>query len=414
MAAFRGTESSIARALALINDGALDGNAGVEELAERVGLGERQLRRLFERHLGASPVSVAQTRRVLFSKQLVEETRLSMSEVALASGFGSVRRFNAAFSGLYGRAPASLRRARKQVRNTAVTLKLGYRPPYDWDAMTSFLATRALPGVELVEGDRYLRSIELDGVAGSLEVRPGRGVLLTTLRLPSVRALPGLVARVRRAFDLDADVTAISGHLSRDLRLAPLVRARPGLRTPGGWDGFEQGIRAILGQQISIAAARTLATRLVALAGSDVPADQSGDERVTRLFPSPTRLIAADLSSLGMPGARRSALQSLARAAFQPALFDRGAPLETALARLGQLPGFGSWTAEYVAMRALGHADAFPAGDIALRRAAGNGAGVLSERELASRAEAWRPFRAYAAQHLWTAVGLSPTGATHE
>lgn len=414
MAAFRGTQSSIGRALALINDGALDGDEGVEELAARVGLGERQLRRLFDRHLGASPISVAQTRRVLFSKQLVEETRLSMSEVALASGFGSVRRFNAAFSGIYGRPPASLRSAKKHGRNTAVTLKLGYRPPYAWDAMIEFLAARALPGVEFVQGDRYVRSIELDGFAGSLEVRPGRAVLLTTLRLPSVRALPGLVARVRRAFDLDADVSAISGHLSRDARLAPLVRARPGLRTPGGWDGFEQGIRALLGQQISVAAARKLAIRLVELAGSDLSTTESGDERVTRLFPSPARLLAADLSSLGMPGARRSALQSLARAALDPTLFDRGAPLETALARLGELPGFGAWTAEYVALRALGHADAFPAGDIALRRAAGNGQGVLSERELASRAEAWRPFRAYAAQHLWTTASLSRSGAPHD
>jgi 3-methyladenine DNA glycosylase/8-oxoguanine DNA glycosylase len=160
-----------------------------------------------------------------------------------------------------------------------------------------------------------------------------------------------------------------------------------------------------------VAAARTLAIRLVALAGSDVAPDQSGDERVSRLFPTPARLLAADLSSLGMPGARRSALHSLARAASEPALFDRGAPLATALARLGQLPGFGAWTAEYVALRALGHADAFPAGDVVLRRAAGNGHGVLSERELAAKAEAWRPFRAYAAQHLWTAAALPHPGA---
>jgi AraC family transcriptional regulator of adaptative response / DNA-3-methyladenine glycosylase II len=411
MAAFRGTESSIARALALIHDGALDADRGVSELAERVGLGERQLRRLFERHLGASPISVAQTRRVLFSKQLVEETNLSMAEVALASGFGSVRRFNAVFSGLYGRTPASLRQTRTRNRNAAVTLRLGYRPPYDWDGVLAFLRTRALPGIELVDGDRYVRSIELEGMAGSLEVRPGRGVLLTTLRLPSVRALPGLVARVRRAFDLDADVGAISEHLARDPKLAPLVRERPGLRTPGGWDGFEQAIRALLGQQISVAAARTLAIRLVALAGSDVSPDQSGNEHVTRLFPSPARLLATDLSSLGMPAARRSALHSLARAASQASLFDRGAPLPTALARLGELPGFGAWTAEYVALRALGHADAFPAGDVVLRRVAGNGSGLLSERELVARAEAWRPFRAYAAQHLWTAAAVPQSGA---
>ena len=249
VAAWRGTESVVARALALIAEGGLDGGGGdtdcdsdagasVDALAERVGLGERQLRRLFERHLGASPVQVAQTRRLLFAKQLLQDTRLGMTEIALAAGFGSVRRFNAVFRGLYGRAPSTLRRGpagvasgpRTPVTET-VTLRLGYRPPYDWDDMLGFLAARALPGVELVEAGRYLRSFATEAGPGTVEVRPGqRGqpVLLATLRVPALRALPGLVARLRRVFDLDATCTP-SG---RTWGVIPRWRAWSG-RAPG-------------------------------------------------------------------------------------------------------------------------------------------------------------------------------------
>jgi AraC family transcriptional regulator, regulatory protein of adaptative response / DNA-3-methyladenine glycosylase II len=405
LAAFRGTEATVERALSLIADGALDGEAGVDALAERLGLGERQLRRLFERHLGASPVSVAQTRRVLFALQLVRETRLSMAEVALAAGFGSIRRYNAVFRALYRRSPASLRRAtRTAPKTSSVTLKLAYRPPYDWDAMLAHFAARAIAGVELVEHDRYARTVELDGALGSIEVRPGgRGVLLATLRIPAVKALPALVSRIRRAFDLDADVETIAAHLGQDPRLSPLVKERPGLRTPGGWDPFEQAVRAILGQQVTVTAARKLASRLVSLAGLEVEPEQSGDSALNRLFPGPTALLATGLATLGMPRARRAAIVSLCGAASDPALFDRHVALETAVLRLQRLAGFGPWTAEYVALRALGHSDAFPAGDVALQRSATPGSLRLSETSLRARAEAWRPWRAYAAQHLWTA-----------
>jgi AraC family transcriptional regulator of adaptative response / DNA-3-methyladenine glycosylase II len=413
LAAFHGTEATVARALSLIEDGALDGDAGVDALAERLGLGERQLRRLFERHLGASPVSVAQTRRVLFALQLVTETRLSMTEIALASGFGSIRRFNAVFQNLYRRPPASLRKSALSPKTSAVTLKLAYRPPYDWDAVLAHLAARAIPGVELVLGDRYARTVAIDGAVGSIEVRPGRGALSATLRIPAVKALPTLVSRIRRAFDLDADVETISAHLGRDPKLLPLVRERPGLRTPGGWDPFEQAVRTILGQQVTVAAARQLASRLVELARTELTPEQSGDPALFRRFPTADELLAADLGELGLPRARRAAILSLCQAAADPELFDRHAGLDQAVLRLRQLRGFGPWTAEYVALRALGHSDAFPAGDVALQRSVTTSSLRVTEHSLRARAEAWRPWRAYAAQHLWTADAARKEARVH-
>jgi len=236
LASWRGTSNTVCRALALIADGALDGNgSSVETLAERLGLGERQLRRLFLRHLGAPPVSVAQTRRVLFAKQLIHETRMPMTEIALAAGFGSVRRFNEVFHDLFRRPPTALRRRAQQPRRGAeagVTLRLRYRPPYDWDSMLDYLRARAILGVELVTNGRYLRTVEIAGSIGSVEVRhlPQRQSLGVTICFPNVQALPAIVARVRRLFDLGADIETIDAHLSRDPLLAPLVARRPGLR----------------------------------------------------------------------------------------------------------------------------------------------------------------------------------------
>ncbi len=403
-AAWRGTSNTVSRALALIGEGLLDGEAGVEALAARLGVGERQLRRLFDKHLGAPPIAVAQTRRILFAKQLIQDTRLSMADIAAASGFGSVRRFNDAFRKLYRRSPSALRR-RRAAALSAVTLRLGYRPPYDWEAILAFLGARAIAGVELVEKDRYARTIEIDGRFGSVEVAPGRAQLMVTIRFPQVRALLSIVARLRRLFDLDADVASIGAHLSGDAGLAPLVLRRPGLRTPGAWDGFELAMRAIFGQQVSVGAARALAGRLVARAGIDVGAEITGDPRLSKIFPTPSRVIAADLSTMGMPRARIAALAALAEAAdADPKLLDPVGTYEEALARLLALPGFGPWTAQYWALRALRDSDAFPAADVALLR---NPAVLTKGRRptpkaLLARAEAWRPWRAYAAQHLWT------------
>jgi AraC family transcriptional regulator, regulatory protein of adaptative response / DNA-3-methyladenine glycosylase II len=244
LAAWRGSSNTVRRALALIADGALDGEGeAVARLADRLGVGERQLRRLFRRHLGASPVVVAQTRRVLFAKQLIHETRLPMTEVALAAGFGSVRRFNHTFRALFGRPPRELRRSAQRGGAAGINLVLAYAPPYDWPAMLAFLAARAIPGVERVADGRYFRTIALDGRHGWVEVAPDakRAALSATICFPSVKAFPSIVERLRRVFDLGADIGAIGGHLAGDPHLAPLVAARPGLRVPGAWDGSPGG-----------------------------------------------------------------------------------------------------------------------------------------------------------------------------
>ena len=414
LATWRGTSNTVHRGLALIAAGALDGDGGVDALAARLGIGERQLRRLFEQHLGVSPIAVAQTRRVLFAKQLIHDSRLPMAEIAAAAGFGSVRRFNETFQQLFRRPPSALRRKavvalpEGSVAATGVTVRLRYRPPYDWPAMLGFLRARAIEGVERVDGGRYLRSVAEAGAVGSVEIAhvPERDSLAVTIRFPCVRALPAIIARVRRVFDLGADITAITAHLTRDRMLAPLIARRPGLRVPGGWDGFELAVRAVLGQQITVEAARRLAGQLVALCGAVAAGvDGAGGAAIARVFPDPARLVAADLSALGMPGARRSALIALAEAALaEPRLFEPLATVEDTVARLRAIRGVGDWTAHYIALRAAREPDAFPASDIGLLRgAAGRGGLRPTPAELAARSERWRPWRAYAAQHLWAA-----------
>lgn len=427
LAAWRGTSSTVARALALIGEGALDGeDADVDSLALRLGIGERQLRRLFTQHLGASPIAVAQTRRVLFAKQLIHETRMGMMDIADAAGFGSVRRFNATFRGLYGRPPSELRRQKMtgvagRAPAAAITLKLSYAPPYDWPAMIAFLADRAIAGVEVVDANRYRRTIAIDGAQGTIEVAPitGRNALAATIRFPTVRALPGIIARIRRVFDLGADVGAITRQLAADATLAPLVAARPGLRVPGAWDGFELAIRAIVGQQITVTGARRLAGKLVGAYGEPLAAGSTdAADGLTMVFPTPPRLAGANLATLGMPRARAATLSALATAVVDdPRLFERAQDLEGSIARLRALPGIGEWTAQYIAMRALREPDAFPAADIGLMRALTDADGTRpTPAALATRAEAWRPWRAYAAQHLWTsdAARRLTTGGTRE
>jgi len=404
--AWRGTSSTVARGLSLIADGGLDGDdASVEQIAERLGVGARQLRRLFEQHLGASPIAVAQTRRVLLAKQLLHDTRLPMTDVALAAGFGSVRRFNETFRLLFQRPPSALRRkstARTaSIRETGVTVRLRYRAPYDWQAILSHLAARAIEGVERVEGGTYLRTIRHDGRGGLLEVThlPARCSVSATLQLPDVHALGPIVARIRRLFDLDADVGAIGAHLARDPMLAPLVAARPGLRAPGGWDGFELAVRAVLGQQVTVPAARGLAGQLVRICGARVE-DGRG---LAFAFPTPAEVARVDLGALAMPRARQRTLDAIAHAAMEdPELFTRGGSVEATVSRLRALPGVGDWTAQYIALRAAREPDAFPASDVGLLRGAAQRGKRPSPEELLARAERWRPWRAYAAQHLWT------------
>jgi AraC family transcriptional regulator of adaptative response / DNA-3-methyladenine glycosylase II len=411
LASWRGTSNTVSRALALIAEGALDGEeSSVEKLAERLGVGERQLRRLFLQHLGASPISVAQTRRVLFAKQLIHDTQMSMTDVAVAAGFGSVRRFNEIFRDLFHRPPSALRRknsARHEGRDVA--LRLRYRPPYEWDCMLDFLRSRSVAGVEIVDGDRYLRTVEVDGAMGSIEVThlPDRQSLSVSIRFSDVRLLPAIVARVRRLFDLGADIGTIGDHLSGDPVLAPLVAQRPGLRAPGGWDGFEIAVRAVLGQQISVVAARRLASQLVALHGRAVPKSFLIHPGLSHAFPTAKRLALAASIGLGMPAARLTALKSVAEAAVaDPNLFRPFGSIEETVTRLRTIRGIGEWTAQYIALRAIREMDAFPATDIGLLRSVAAMDGEKSTpANLLSRAESWRPWRAYAAQHLWAAEG---------
>jgi AraC family transcriptional regulator of adaptative response / DNA-3-methyladenine glycosylase II len=410
--AWSGTASTVSRAMARIAEGALDGpHASVERLADSLGVGERQLRRLFDQHIGASPLAVAQTRRVLFAKQLLHETRLPMASVAMAAGFGSIRRFNDTFRALYKRPPSQLRRRSITASATApLVLRLSYRPPFDWNALLAFFAARAIPGVEEVRDGIYRRIVRVDDHIALIAVShlPERNALQAEIACDHVPALPVIASRLRRVFDLDADTEAIARHLSRDRALAPIVRRQPGLRTPGGWDAFEVAVRAILGQQISVVAACSLAAKLVALS---TPPAALGDATLTHAFPTAKQLAAADLSALGMPAARRAALLSLAHAAIaQPDLFEAANTLEESIARLRSVPGIGEWSAQYIALRGLHHPDAFPASDIGiLRNAEHIFAMPLSPAQLLARSEQWRPWRGYAAQHLWSASNLSVT-----
>lgn len=404
LAAWRGTSNTVSRALALIEAGVLD-DGSVDALADRLGVGERQLRRLFREHLGASPIAVAQTRRILLAKQLIHETRLPMAEIAFASGFGSIRRFNEAFSSLFGRPPGDLRRhVQPDVpvgRDGELELLLRYQPPYEWPAMLDFLRRRAIEGVEVVTAERYARTIELDGQQGIVAVTLADGnALRVSVRFPKLSALPEIIARLRRVFDLAADPVAIGAHLAKDPALIALIKERPGLRVPGAWDGFELAIRAILGQQITVAAAARLAGRLVAQHGNRLSMPDGG---LTRVFPQPAALASASLASLGMPGARAAALSAVAAAArADPRLFEATRDLEQAIQRLRAIRGVGEWTAQYIALRQLREPDAFPAADVALMRAMATREGSgLSSSQLLTRAEPWRPWRAYAAQHLW-------------
>src|SRR5262245_49014134 len=311
--AWLGASTTVSRALKLIGESALD-DGNLEGLATKLGIGSRHLRRLFLRYLGATPVAVAQTRRLHFAKKLIDETNLPMAQLAIASGFGSIRRFNATFQNLYGRTPSDLRRAAQGERSIqepgAYRFRLGYRPPYNWSSLIEFLAARATPGVEVVTPFEYRRTISLDRHHGEISIRPVRGknYLELAIHYPDPVALFRIVERARKIFDVGADPAEVTGQLKNDPALKPLVRAYPGLRVPGCWDGFELAVRAILGQQVSVKGATTLAGRLAAKFGSHV----EGTENV--LFPSASALARADLTQIGLTRQRAASIRDLAAA----------------------------------------------------------------------------------------------------
>jgi AraC family transcriptional regulator of adaptative response / DNA-3-methyladenine glycosylase II len=397
--AWPGTSNTISRALRLIGESGLDD--GVEGLAEHLGIGSRHLRRLFLKHLGATPSAVAQTRRLHFAKKLIDETSLPMTQIAVAAGFGCVRRFNAAIRKTYRRTPTQIRQLVRQAvqPENQYLFRLRYRPPFDWKAMLVFLAQRATPGVEAVEHDCYRRSISLKGSDGYFEVSLDEASysLAVRVQFPDSAALFFIIERIRAMFDLNADWPRIVHSFRADPILRERIELHPGLRVVGCWNGFELATRAILGQQITVKGATELAGRLVQFFGRRIPARGN----VTYMFPSPETLAGADITRIGVPKARADTIRALARAVAEGHIsFEHIADVDGLLARLSGIRGIGKWTAQYVAMRALGEPDAFPSGDIGLLRALGLG----SARELQSRFNAWRPWRAYAAMYLWIAA----------
>jgi len=405
--AWTGTSATVSRALRLIGDGGLD-EAGADALAARLGVGARHLRRLFDEHLGASPVQVAQSRRIHAARMLLDSTGLPITDIAYSSGFGSVRRFNTAFKAAFDCSPRDVRRAHRNGQVTEhempLEVRLSYRPPFHWDDLMQFFGQRALPGVETVHEGVYTRLIRHGQHTGAITARHDASRRHVVLRVaPQFAAeLPEIAGRVRRLFDLQADPAGVRDQLMSDSGLRPLVRRRPGLRVPGAWDPFEIAVRAIVGQQVSVAAARTICGRIVARYGEPM----AGPEGLTRLFPTPERIASARMNGLGLTTRRIASIRAIARAAIERA-FDVtvNGSLDGTVEKLIALPGVGPWTAHYIALRALGEPDAFPTGDLGLLRAwERQTKSNVSTKDLDHAAERWRPWRAYAALHLWTSL----------
>lgn len=380
----------------------------VQNLAQRLGISDRHLRRIFEAQLGVSPLQYLQTRRLLNAKQLLTDTTLAVTRVAELSGFSSVRRFNAAFVSHYGLNPTQLRHTRPAQRTPAaqegIFVRLSYRPPYDVAALLQFLAMRQITGLELLDqtnaslGKTMALAHGQQRVTGWVLARFDAAHCRVNLQVSEALAevLPQVITRVRSLLDLDADPLAINKVLHPDFPHGD------GLRLPGTLDGFELAVRAVLGQQITVAAARTLAQRLVAQFGEPIVTPIAG---LNRLFPAPETLAAASadtLSALGIVKQRQAAIQTLAAAVANDQLcLDSGADVQTTLAQLQALPGIGDWTAHYIAMRALHWPDAFPAADVALHKALGlQGAAHPAKAALAA-AQAWQPWRSYAVIRAW-------------
>jgi AraC family transcriptional regulator of adaptative response / DNA-3-methyladenine glycosylase II len=391
----------VQRALRLIQDGALD-HASLGALANRLGIGVRHLSRLFAQHVGASPATVAQTRRLHFAKRLLDDTHLPITDIAHASGFGSIRRFNDAFRETYRRSPRELRKGERVGidgdQGAEIALRLAYRPPYDWDHMQSFLATHAIRGVEVVTAGVYARAVPTPSGYAVLQIRPVSHAHALEVRIKGAMPaeLPPLLSSVRRMFDLTADPGRITAAMRNDALLLPLLARRPGLRIPGTWDPFECSVRAIVGHPSSVPAYAPL-KRLVERFGKPIEAPSPD---IRHLFPTAAVLADAKLDELGLTRPRCEALRQLARGVCEQTIrFD--APAEEISRMLCALPGVGRWTAGYVELRGLGEPDAFPFGDLPLRRLASTGAKPLTPLALEERAECWRPFRGYAVFHLW-------------
>jgi AraC family transcriptional regulator of adaptative response / DNA-3-methyladenine glycosylase II len=390
----------VCRAVRMVIDGFLDGRTEAE-LGARLGISARHLRRLFTAEVGVTPDELARSRRAHFARRLLDDSDLTITDIAFASGFGSVRQLNRACQAIFRASPSDLRSRRQKADRLAadggIPLRLPFTGPLDWDALLGYFAARAIPGVEHVGGDTYRRTIVVDGDPGVLELRPGGpDHLLLQAHLPHWEGLIHVVERARRIPGLDQDPGAAAAQLGHDPVVGPLVTARPGLRVPGTWDPFETGVRAIIGQQVTVRGATTITGRLVARHGTPVPGLEPLG--LTHTFPRADALAGADLDGLGLTTARAAALRTFAAAvAGDDVRLDRSVGADELVASISALPGLGPWTAQYVALR-LGERDAFPTSDLGLLRATGTTA-----RQLATLAEGWRPWRALAAVHLWSA-----------
>ena len=388
----------VGRALRLIGDGVSDSD-GIPAIADRLAVSERQLRRLFLSELGAAPGSVARTRRAQLARRLIEESTMPLSDVAHAAGYSSIRRFNASLKAAFGRTPTELRRiAAPKSNGAACRLTLPYRSPFAAGHLFSYLAGRATPGVEEVTGTTYRRTVRVGQASGTIELRLDGDVIRLAADIDSVEALAAIVRRARHMLDLDADPDAISVHLGKDRALKPQLRKVPGIRVPGAFDGFELAVRAILGQQVSVKAATTLAGRLAARFGQPL-SEPVGS--LTHHFPRPENLAGAAIESIGLPVRRAGTIRSLARAvADEVIVLDGTADQKEMEAALLALPGFGPWTVSYIAMRALRDPDAFPATDLGIKHA-------LERLQISmdgQRQERWSPWRAYATMYLWSSL----------
>jgi AraC family transcriptional regulator of adaptative response / DNA-3-methyladenine glycosylase II len=388
-------------------------SAGVRDLAAALGVSDRHLRRVTKLELGVSPIELAQTHRLLLAKRLLSETRLSQTEVAFASGFGSVRRFNALFKARYGLRPRDLRTGVTANANATATgtresagglnCQLDFRPPLAWESLLGYLRLRAIPGVEWVDGTHYRRTVAISSNQGWIAVSLAATASALKVELsPSLVPVVGaVIARVQQLFDLGAAPDAVNDVLSAEPRLRDVVRRLPGLRVPGAFDGFELGVRAVLGQQVSVKAATTVAGRWARAFGAPIATPFA---QLDRLAPTAVRLASSsenEIAALGIVGSRARCILALSRAVVDRRVtLSPVADVATQIEALERLPGIGAWTAQYIAMRALQWPDAFPATDLMLLRAAG-----MTRRQLAARSEAWRPWRAYATHYLWQSLG---------
>lgn len=411
-----GVHATVARAVRLIDEGVLE-RGSITDLADRLGVGDRHLRRIFKEHTGVTPQEHAKARRLLRARQLIVDSNLSMTEIADIAGFGSLRRFNDAMKQAYGQAPTAFRRGIKAstqkktgtddpftARSDDLILRLRARQPFDSEYLLAFFRARAIPGLETVRDRIYARGFKFDGRVGLMicHFSAEQSGVDVILRGPAREAVLEIGARVRRLFDLDADVPSITMQFTQDALLAPLVAKRPGLRVPGCWDRFELALRAVLGQQVSVAAARTLAGRLVARFGDALPDDLVDGTGITHVFPTPQSLIGQELIPIGLTTRRAQTLADVIDLFASPDCDQKSG--DELIETMTAIKGIGPWTLNYFGLRGLGDPDAFPAADLGILKTSNMGGGPDKPKALESISENWRPWRAYAAQYLWSAL----------